>query len=156
MSLRASLRNLWRSIIPRSRTDIEEEFRSTLDAYQQDLMRQGLSEQEARRKARIDLGRPATQNETYRTAIGLRAFDELGGDIRYGLRALRRNPGYAAVAILSLAIGIGATTAMFSLIYAVLLHPFPYAGADRIMNPVIVNEQTPDQPQWFQIGRAHV
>ena len=70
-------------------------------------------------------------------------FDEIGGDIRYGLRALRRNPGFAAVAILSLALGIGATIAMFSLIYAVLLHPFPYADADRIVNPVIIDEQNP-------------
>jgi predicted permease len=154
MSLLAAMRKLWRSVAPRTHSDVEEEFRSTLDAYQEDLIRQGLPEKEARRKARIDLGQPAAQNATYRAAIGLRLFDELGGDIRYGLRALRRNPGFAAVAVLSLALGIGATTAMFSLIYAVLLHPFPYAGADRIMNPVIVNEQHPDEPQWFPLNKA--
>src|SRR5580700_8878434 len=137
MSLLAAIRKLRRSVAPRVPSDVEEEFRSTLDAYQEDLIRQGLPEDEARRKARIDLGRPSAQNETYRDAMGLRLVDELGGDIRYGLRALRRNPGFAAVAVLSLALGIGATTAMFSLIYAVLLHPFPYAGADRIMNPVM-------------------
>jgi predicted permease len=134
MSLLAAARKLWHSLMPRTRSDVEEEFRSTLDAYQEDLIRQGFPEVEARRKARIDLGQPAAQNETYRQAIGLRIFDELGGDIRYGLRGLRRNPGFAAVAVLSLALGIGATTAMFSLIYAVLLHPFPYADADRIVN----------------------
>ena len=116
MSLLAAMRKLWQSIAPRTRSDVEEEFRSTLDAYQEDLIRQGLSEEQARRKARIDLGQAATQNETYRYAIGLRLFDELGGDTRYGLRALRRNPGFAAVAVLSLTLGIGATTAMFSLI----------------------------------------
>jgi predicted permease len=154
MSLLAAIRKLWHSIAPRSHSDVEEEFRSTLDAYQEDLIRQGLPEEEARRKARIDLGQPAAQNETYRDAIGLRLFDELGGDIRYGLRALRRNPGFAAVAVLSLTLGIGATTAMFSLIYAVLLHPFPYAGADRIMNPVIIDEQHPDEPSWFPLSKA--
>ncbi len=154
MSLLAAIRKLWDSIAPRTYSDVEEEFRSTLDAYQEDLIRRGLPEEEARRKACIDLGQPAAQNETYRDAIGLRLFDELGGDIRYGLRALRRNPGFAAVAVLSLALGIGATTAMFSLIYAVLLHPFPYAGADRIMNPVIINEQHPDEPQWFPLNKA--
>ena len=154
MSLPAAIRRLWRSIAPRTRSDIEEEFRSTLHAYQEDLMRQGLTEEEAGRKARIDLGRPATQNETYRAAIGLRLFDELGGDIRYGLRALRRSPGFVAVTVLSLALGIGATTAMFSLIYAVLLHPFPYAGAGRIMNPVIIDKQHPDEARWFAIGEA--
>ncbi len=141
MSLVAAIRKLWRSIAPRTHSDVEEEFRSTLAAYEEDLIRQGLPEEEARRKARIDLGQPAAQNETYRRAIGLRLFDELGGDIRYGLRGLRRNPGFAAVAVLSLALGIGATTAMFSLIYAVLLHPFPYADADRITNLFGISEQ---------------
>jgi predicted permease len=133
---------------------VEEEFRSTLDAYQEDLIRRSLPGEEPRRKGRIDLGQPTAQNETYRAAIGLRIFDELSGDIRYGLRALRRNPGFAAVAVLSLALGIGATTAMFSLIYAVLLHPFPYAGADRIMNPVFIDEQHPQDPLWFPLSKA--
>jgi predicted permease len=149
MSVAGRIRRLWQSIVPRASSDIEEEFRSNLEAYREDLIRQGLTPEEATRKARIDLGQPATQNETYRDAIGLRLFDELGGDIRYGLRALRRNPGFAAVAVLSLALGIGATTAMFSLIYAVLLHPFPYANADRIMNPVVIDEEHPGEPVWF-------
>jgi predicted permease len=156
MSLAAAIRKLWRSIAPRTHSDVEEEFRSTLHAYQEDLIRQGLPEAEARRKARIDLGRPAAQNETYRDAIGLRLFDELGGDVRYGLRALRRNPGFAAVAVLSLALGIGATTAMFSLIYAVLLHPFPYAGADRIVYPVFIDRQHPDEFNWLVLSEARI
>jgi predicted permease len=154
MSLLAAIRKLCHSIAPRSHSDVEEEFRSTLDVYQEDLIRKGLAEEEARRKARIDLGQPAAQYDAYRDAIGLRLFDELGGDIRYGLRALRRNPGFAAVAVLSLALGIGATTAMFSLIYAVLLHPFPYAGADRIMNPLMIDQQHPDEFSWFTLSRA--
>ncbi len=156
MSLLAAIRRVWRSVAPRTSSDVEEEFRSTLEAYQEDLIRQGLSEEEARRKARIDLGRPAAQNEKYRGAIGLRLFDELGGDIRYGLRGLRRNPGFAAVAVLSLALGIGATTAMFSLIYAVLLHPFPYDGADRIMNVFGIDDRAPDQFSWLDVGKAEL
>ena len=156
MNLLAAMRKLWRSVAPRTHSDVEEEFRFTLDAYQEDLIRQGLPEKEARRKARIDLGQPAAQNETYRGAIGLRLFDELGGDIRYGLRALRHNPDFAAVAVLSLALGIGATTAMFSLIYAVLLHPFPYAGAERIMNPVMIDPQHPDEYSYFELGKAQL
>jgi predicted permease len=156
MRVRAAIRKLWHTIAPRSHRDIEEEFRSTIEAYQEDLVRRGIPEEEARRKARIDLGRPAAQNETYRDAIGLRFFDELGGDIRYGLRALRRDPGFASVAVLSLALGIGATTAMFSLIYAVLLHPFPYAGADRIVNPVMINQQHPDEWTWLRFGKAQL
>jgi predicted permease len=156
MSPLAAMRKLWQSIAPRTPSDVEEEFRSTLEAYQEDLIRRGLPEEEARRKARIDLGRPAARNETYREAIGLRLFDELGGDIRYGLRALGRNPGFAAVAVLSLALGIGATTAMFSLIYAVLLHPFPYAGADRIMNPIMMDPEYPGEFSYFGLTRAQL
>src|SRR5258708_2452818 len=152
MSLHARIRNLWRSIAPRTASDVDEEFRSTLDAFQEDLIRQGLSEEEARHKAQIDLGRPAVQNETYRDAVGLRFFDELGGDIRYGLRGLLKNPGFSAVAIVSLALGIGATTSMFSLIYAVLLHPVPYADWQRLTYPSYLNDDQPTSPErWFSL-----
>src|ERR1051326_1656394 len=154
MSLLSAIRKLWQSVTPRNQSDVEEEFRSTLDAYQEDLIRQGFPAEEARRKARIDLGQPAAQNETYRKAVGLRLFDEIGGDIRYGLRGLRRNPGFAAVAVLSLALGIGATTAMFSLIYAVLLHPFPYADADRITYLFGFNEKHPDAFTFISLSKA--
>jgi predicted permease len=152
MSFLVAIRKLWGSIAPRTPSDVDEEFRSTLDAYQEDLVRHGVSEEEARRKARNDLGRPAAQNETYREAVGLRFFDELGGDIRYGLRGLLRNPGFSAVAILSLALGIGATTSMFSLIYAVLLHPVPYADWQRLTYPIYLNDDQPTSPErWFSV-----
>src|ERR1700727_1544361 len=156
MKLIHRLRSLWQSIPPRQQSDVEEEFRSNLEAHREELMRQGVTAEAAQRKARTELGQPAVQNETYRAAIGLRPFDEIGGDIRYGLRALRRNPGFAAVAVLSLALGIGATTAMFSLIYAVLLHPFPYAGADRIMNPIMIDPQYPEEYSYFDLTKAQL
>ncbi len=134
MSFLKAIRNFWKSAAPRTQSDVEEEFRSTLDAYQEDLIRQGLPEEEASRKARIDLGQPAAQNETYRAAIGFRLFDELGADLRYGVRALRRNPGFTSVAIVTLAVGIGATTAIFSFVNAVLLKPLPYPHPEQIVS----------------------
>src|ERR1043166_5393274 len=94
MRLIAAIRKLWQSLAPRTHSDVEEEFRSTLDAYQEDLIRQGFPAEEARRKAHIDLGQPAAQNETYRKAVGLRLFGEIAGGIPDGLRDLRRRPGF--------------------------------------------------------------
>jgi len=161
----ATVRYWWSAIVNRSHVDQElgEEFQFHLDAYAADLVSQGMTPAEAHRKAHIELGRADTQNEKFREAIGLRTLDEIGADVRYGLRSLLKNPGHAIVAVLSLALGIGATTAMFSLIYAVLIHPFPYAGADRIMNPVLIDEQNPDdlnrwfamfKPQFAQFGQV--
>lgn len=153
MSLGATLRCWWHAIVHGKRlaADAEDELRFHEEAYAADLQRQGLTPAEAARQVRLEMGQPETHGERYRSAVGLTAFDELGGDVRFGIRSLVRNPGYAAVAVLSLALGIGATTAMFSLMYAVLLHPFPYAGSDRIMNPVLINEDEPTQNRWFAL-----
>ena len=78
--------------------------------------------------------------------------ERLWQDIRYALRGLRRNPGFSAVAILSLALGIGATTSMFSLIYAVLLRPVPYADWQRLTYPIYLNDDQPTSPErWFSL-----
>jgi predicted permease len=150
VNLLAIFRYWWKAIVHRSRIDheVEEEFQFHLDAYAADLVAQGIAPAEAERKAHIDLGRKDTQHEKFRDAIGLRVFDEVGTDTRYALRSLSKSRGYTVVAVFSLALGIGATTAMFSLIYAALLHPFPYANADRIMNPGIVTLEGPSQ-FWF-------
>ncbi len=153
MSPLATLRCWWRAIIERSRihTEVEEEFQFYIDSYAQDLVRQGMEPVEAARKARIQLGHPGVQKEKYREAIGLRLFDEIGGDVRYGLRSLYKHPSVSTVAVLALTLGIGATTAMFSLIYSALLHPFPYAGADRIVNPRVIDEKHPQILTWFAL-----
>ncbi len=156
MSAFGTLHCWWKAIVHRTRTnnEIEAEALFHIDEYANDLMRSGMSEEEAHRQATANFGRADTQKEKYRDAIGLRLFDEISGDIRYGLHAILRNPGFASIAILSLAIGIGATTAMFSLIHAVLLHPFPYANSERITNPVVINEKNPEVPTWFAMTRS--
>jgi predicted permease len=155
MNLVAQIRTWWYAITRRSRVDqeVESELQFHVNAYTEDLMRSGVAREEAHRRAQLELGKVEIQNERYREAVGLRLFDEIGGDLRFGLRSIWKQPAFSAVAILSLALGIGATTAMFSLIYAVLLHPFPYADSDRIMNPVVINELNPREPRWFAMTK---
>ena len=134
-----------------TRRDVEAEFQFHIDTQVEDLVRQGLPEAEAQRIAHVQMGRTDLQVEKYRDAIGLGIWDEIGRDLTHGLRSLFRNPGLSCVAVLSLAIGIGGTTAMFTLIQAVLLHPFPYKDSDRIMNPLLINEKNPQQVTWFAL-----
>lgn len=155
MSTIARVRSWWHVIAhsPHVAAEVETELQFHIDSYAADLMQRGMPPDQAARQARIELGRVDVQKEKHREAIGLRPLDEIGADLRYGLRSLWKNPGFSTIAILSLALGIGATTAMFSLIYAALLHPFPYAGADRIVNPRVIDEQHPhpQAPTWFAL-----
>jgi len=138
----AKLGSWWNALIHRTRVDndVESELKFHIDAHTQQLIDSGISTREAERRSKAEFGRADVQKEKYRAAIGLRPLEEIGGDLRYGLRSLYRMPGFALVAILSLALGIGATTAIFSLIYATLLHPFPYVDADRIVNSGLLDE----------------
>jgi hypothetical protein len=147
----AQLRSWWNALFHGSRidNDVEAELQFHIDAHTQRLIETGIPPQEAGRRARVEFGRVDVQKEKYRSAIGLQPLHEIGGDIRYGLRSLYKNAGVSFVAVLSLALGIGATTAIFSVIYAALLHPFPYAGADRIVNPAVINEENPLTPTWL-------
>ncbi len=154
MNLFPKIRSWWKALTRRqdASDDASAELQFHVDARAEDLVRRGVSRQEAARQARIELGQPATQGEKYREAIGLRPLDELGGDIRYGIRSLLKNPAFSLVAVLSLALGIGATTSMFSLIYAVLLHPVPYADWQRLTYPIYLNDDQPNSPErWFSL-----
>ncbi len=153
MILFANLASWWNALIHRERvdSDVEEELQSHIDAHAQKLIESGISVSEAERQSRVEFGMASVQKELYRSAIGLRPLDEIGGDLQYGIRSLSRTPGFALIAILSVALGIGATTAIFSLIYATLLHPFPYAGANRIVNPALIDQAHPQVPTWFAL-----
>ncbi len=153
MILFAQFRSWWNALFHRSRVDkdIEAELQFHIDAHAQRLIEAGIPPQEAARRARVEFGRVDVQKEKYRSAIGLQPLHEIGGDIRYGLRSLYKNPAVSLVAVLSLALGIGATTAIFSVIYGTLLHPFPYAGVDRMVNPALINEENPQTPTWFAL-----
>jgi len=154
MGLIPQLRSWWRALTHRDQTsrDLSEELQFHIDTRAEDLIRNGMAPEQAAHQARIEMGRPSTQGEKYREAIGLAPLDSLTGDIRYGLRSLLKNPGFSAVAVLSLALGIGATTSMFSLIYAVLLHPVPYADWQRLVYPIYLNDDQPGSPErWFSL-----
>jgi predicted permease len=134
MSLVARLKS-WLRISSR-RADFEremhDEMRSHLELYQADLRRRGWSEEEARRRAFAEFGSVAARKDECREAVGLRLFDELRGDVAYAFRLLRRSPAFTVVALLSLGLGIGANTALFSLIDAVLIKTLPVADPQRL------------------------
>src|SRR5438045_3372425 len=114
--------------------ELDEELAYHLERKIDEFIAQGMEEREARQAALRSMDGLALRKEECRDARGIGFFETLAQDVRYGARMLRKAPGYTLVAVLTLALGIGANTAIFSLVDCILVSPLPYSNPERLIS----------------------
>jgi putative ABC transport system permease protein len=129
--------------------ELDDELQSHLEMLAEENMQRGMPAEEARRAARIALGGMEQVKEAVRDQRGLPFLESLVADVRFALRMLRKTPGFTAVAVLTLALGIGANTAIFSLIDAVMIRMLPVREPRELVQ--VVHPETEPQPQGFDV-----
>jgi hypothetical protein len=112
---------------------MSEELRFHIESRIDDLIQSGMSPDEAKRQARLELGSAEKYKEEMRQARGLRLFDEFRADLKYAARSLRKNPTFSLAVILTLALGIGANSLVFSVVRAVILRPLDYQNPGELV-----------------------
>jgi predicted permease len=132
--LGAGLRHFVRNLLRRDRVDreLDDEIEGYADLLVEEKVAQGMSRDDASRAARVEIGRVQVVKEGVRDVRVGAWLDALRQDVRFGVRTLTRRPGFAAIAVLTFGVGMGATTAIFSLIDSVLLKPLPFHEPDRL------------------------
>jgi putative ABC transport system permease protein len=142
--------------------DLEEEMRLHLELRQEEQLQSGVTADDARAIARRRFGNTTYIKEESHLAWGWEWFENLAQDVRYGLRMLRKSPGFSTVAILTIALGIGATTAIFSVVDATLLHALPYPEPEQLVS---VEDDLPgvgardvgmSEPEWQDLQRSGI
>ena len=132
--------------------ELAEEIESHLQLHVDDKVRAGMTPEEARRQAIVEFGAVESIKESYRDRRGVPMIDTLMRDVSWAWRVLLRDPGFALVAVLTLALGIAATTAVFSIVDAVLLRPLPYPEADRLVAVGTADAQNPGRARPLSTG----
>lgn len=155
--MRSQIHSYIRSLFTRDQVEssIDAELRSHIELRAEDLQHTGLPPAEALRTARIEFGSAERHKADIRSSLGMRLFDELRADLHYATRMLRRSPGFTAVAVASLALGIGANTIIFTLAKGVLLDSLtvPNAGQLRLLG-ITIGRHRPMRNIWGDFHRT--